>query len=83
MEAQFADAISGLFGLISRSNVLNASNFDMGPTGSLVALNDTGANEGVATAPVGITNLDAKLSVPALQILGDYTGTVILTFSNV
>jgi hypothetical protein len=37
----------------------------------------------VATAPGGITtDLDAKLSVPSDQPPGDYTSTVILTFSN-
>jgi predicted Rdx family selenoprotein len=84
VEARFADDIGGLFGLISGTNVLAASNFEMGPTGgSLVALSDSGADVEVATAPGGITtDLDAKLSVPSDQPPGDYAGTVILMFSN-
>ena len=82
VEARFTTNVSGLFGMLSGSNVLNASKFEIGPTGSLVALNDDGIDVQVATAPVGITNLDAKLSVPALQAPGEYSGTVILMFSN-
>jgi hypothetical protein len=45
-------------------------------------LNNDGTNVQIAIAAVGITNLDARLSVPTLQPAGDYTGSVILTFSN-
>jgi hypothetical protein len=83
VEARFADSVSPTFGLISGTNVLPASNFQLGPTGSLVSLNNDGTNVQVATAAVGITNLDARLSVPTLQPAGAYTGSVILTFSNV
>jgi hypothetical protein len=84
VDARFADSIGGFFGLISGSNVLFASNFAMGPSGgSLVALMDDGTDVQVATAAMGTTDLDARLSVPADQLPGAYSGNVILTFSNV
>ena len=62
--------------------MLNASNFELGP-GSLVALDDSGADVEVATAPFGTTTgLDARLGVPSNQAYGNYTGTIVLTFSN-
>ncbi len=62
--------------------MLPASNLELGPTGTLIALSDDGTDVQVATALVGITNLDAKLTVPATQPPGAYAGSVILTFSN-
>jgi hypothetical protein len=83
VDARFADSVGGFFGLVSGPNVLFASNFAMGPTGdSLVALMDDGTDVQVATAAVGTTDLDARLSVPADQPPGAYSGNVILTFSN-
>ncbi len=82
VEARFADSIGGIFGLVSGPDILAAHNFQLGPTGSIVALNDDGSDVQVATAPVGHTLLDARLSVPATQQPGAYAGSVILTFSN-
>lgn len=82
VEARFTDSIGTTFGLISGANMLPASNFQLGPTGSLVALMDAGTDVQVVTVPVGTLNLDAKLTVPAGQAPGAYSGNVILTFSN-
>jgi hypothetical protein len=82
VEARFEDSTGSLFGLISGSNVLPASDFQLGPTGSLVSLKIDGTDVEVATAPVGTTHLNARLSIPSLQPYGSYAGRVILTFSN-
>jgi hypothetical protein len=87
VEARFADSLGTTFGLIAdfglpSATVLPASNFQLGTPGALVSLNDDGSDVQVATAPVGITNLDARLSVPTMQPTGAYVGFVILTFSN-
>lgn len=48
---------------------------------NLVRLNNEDTDVQVATAPpAGITDLDAKLTVPATQSPGAYSGNVILTF---
>ena len=82
VEARFNDSISGVFGLISGANLLNATNFALGQSGSLVSLDNTGVDVQIATAPSGVTALDARLDVPSEQVAGDYSGTVVLTFSN-
>jgi predicted secreted protein len=82
VEARFNDSIAGVFGLISGANVLNATNFALGIPSNLVPLSNLGVNMQVAVAPPGVTAMDARLSVPSNQIAGDYSGTVILTFSN-
>jgi hypothetical protein len=84
VDARFADSVGGSYGLVSGTNVLLADNFAMGPTGgSLATFMDDGSNVQVATATAGTTtSLDARLSVPAYQPPGSYTGNVILTFSN-
>jgi hypothetical protein len=82
VEARFNDSIGGVFGLVSGANVLNATNFALGLPSSLVLLNSSGADVQVAVAPPGVTALDARLGVPNEQAAGDYTGTVVLTFSN-
>jgi hypothetical protein len=82
IEARFNDSISGVFGLVSGANVLNATNFALGLPSSLVILNSSGADVQVAVAPPGVTALDARLGVPNEQAAGDYSGTVVLTFSN-
>jgi len=82
VEARFNDSIGGVFGLISGANILNASNFALGLPSSLVPLSSFGADVQVAVAPPGVTALDARLGVPNEQAAGDYSGTVILTFSN-
>jgi hypothetical protein len=83
VEARFDDKIGGVFGIISGTNVLPAGNFQLGPTGTLTALSDSGTDVQVATAaPAVTTSLDAKLSVPSAQPSGLYAGNVILTFSN-
>ena len=82
VEARFNDSISGVFGLISGANVLNATNFALGQSGSLVPLDNNGADLQIVVAPLGVTALDARLGVPSEQMAGDYSGTVVLTFSN-
>ncbi len=82
IEARFNDSVAGVFGLISGANVLNATNFDLGIPSTLVPLSSLGADVQVAVAPPGVTALDARLTVPSDQLSGDYSGTVILTFSN-
>jgi len=82
VEARFNDSISGVFGLISGANVLNATNFALGISGVPVSLDNSGADVQVAVAPPGVTALDARLGVPNEQAAGDYSGTVVLTFSN-
>ena len=82
VEARFNDSISGVFGLISGANLLNATNFALGQSGSLVSLDSNGADVQIATVSQGVTALDARLGVPSEQMAGDYSGTVVLTFSN-
>ncbi len=82
VEARFNDSIGGVYGLVSSTNVLNATNFALGLPSSLVPLNNSGADVQVAVAPPGVTAMDARLGVPADAVAGDYSGTVILTFSN-
>jgi cysteine-rich repeat protein len=82
VEARFATSTIVGYGLRSSKSMLLASNFEMGPTGTLVALHNDGTNVPVATVPVGTLNLDAKLTVPSDQAPGTYDGNVILTFSN-
>ena len=82
VEARFNDNISGVFGLISGANLLNATNFALGQSGSLVPLDNNGADVQVGVVPSGVTALDARLGVPGEQVAGDYSGTVVLTFSN-
>ena len=83
VEARFIDNIAGAFGLVSDSgDLLNATNFALGVSGAFVQLNNNGGNVQVTNVPPGITGLDARLSIPSDQSLGDYSGTVILTFSD-
>jgi hypothetical protein len=82
VEAHLNDSIAGVFGLISSSNILNATNFALGKSGVHVPLSSLGVNVQVTVAPPGIIALDARLAVPSDQPAGDYSGTVILTFSN-
>lgn len=53
---------------MANSNILHPSSLD--------------ADVQVAVAPPGATAMDARLGVPGVQVAGDYSGTVILTFSN-
>ena len=83
VEARFTTNYKGLFGLLSGTHVLEAKQFEMGPSGgTLVPLSNAGTDVLVAVAPVGSSNLDAKLTVPSDQATGAYAGTVVLTFSN-
>jgi len=86
VDARFNDNLFGVYGLVSGSNLLNASNFDLGTAsiGNWTALNNTGTDVRVAIAPGygTITILDAMLYVPPSQPGGSYTGTVVLTFGN-
>ncbi len=82
VEARFSDSAGDVYGLLNGTNVLNATNFNLGLSGALMPLNITGANVQVAVVPPGVTALNAMLSVPFDQPSGDYSGTVILTFSN-
>ena len=66
VEARF-NGVAGVFGLVS---------------GSLVPLNSSGVDMHVAVAPPGVTAMDARLGVPVDAVAGDYSRTVILTFSN-
>jgi len=83
VEARFSN-VSGVFGMVSGANTtLNATSFALGIHGStFFYLNDTNSSVFVATAPPGVTYLDAGLTVPSDQLPGDYNGTVILIFSN-
>lgn len=82
VEARFNDSIAGIFGLVSGANVLNATNFALGTSGTLAPLNNSGVDMQVAIVPPGVTAVDARLSVPSVQAAGDYSGMVVLTFSN-
>lgn len=86
VSAKFNDSRSGVYGLVSGSNVIGAGNFSLAksPSGSWTALNNSGGNVQVAIAPSNgtITILDARLSVPTNQTAGAYNGTVILTFGD-
>ena len=82
VEARFNDSISGVFGLISGANLLNATNFALGQSDSLVSLDNNGTDVQIVTVPQGVTVLDARLGVPSEQVAGGYSGTVVLTFSN-
>ncbi|MCZ7404799.1 MAG: hypothetical protein O8C67_07700, partial [Candidatus Methanoperedens sp.] len=61
---------------------LNATNFALGIPGALMPLSNLGTNVQIVVAPPGVTALDARLGVPNEQVAGDYSGTVVLTFSN-
>jgi len=86
VDAKINDSRSGIYGLVSGSNVLAAGNFSLrqAPSGGWTALNNGGTDARVAIAlPSGtITILDARLFVPTNQPGGAYNGTVILTFGN-
>lgn len=82
VEARFNDSRGGVFGLVSGANVLNASNFALGLPSVIVPLSSSGADVQIAVAPPGVTAMDARLGVPVNAVAGDYSGTVILTFSN-
>ena len=85
VDARFSDNMFGVYGLVSGSNLLSASNFSLmeSPFGGWTSLNNSGADIRVATTPAsGTTILDARLSVPPSQAGGSYSGTVILTFGN-
>ncbi len=86
VDAKFNDSMCGVYGLVSGSNVLNATNFNLrkAPSGSWTALNNSGADVRVAIASGygAITILDARLYVPSGQPAGAYNGTVVLTFGN-
>ncbi len=49
---------------------------------NILHLSSLGADVQVAVAPPGVTAMDARLGVPNEQVAGDYSGTVVLTFSN-
>ncbi|MCZ7383105.1 MAG: right-handed parallel beta-helix repeat-containing protein [Candidatus Methanoperedens sp.] len=82
VEARFNDSISGDYGLVSGINLLNATNFALGIPSALMPLSNLGTDVQVAVAPPGVTALDARLGVPSDAVEGDYSGTVVLTFSN-
>jgi len=84
VEARFISGTETGLGMVSGANLVPGHYFQMGPSGgSLVALSDDSTDVEVATIPAGTTgNLDAKLSIPAMQPPGEYAGTVILIFSN-
>jgi YVTN family beta-propeller protein len=83
VEASFTTSSSGIFGLVYGTSVIPASNVALGPTGSLVSLDNGGNPVQVATVPAtGNANLDAKLVIPSTQAPGSYTGNITLTFSN-
>ena len=85
VEARFIDTLDGItFGLISGGvEVIPANNFRLGLAEFLVPLSESGTNVEVVTAPVGLTYLDAELTIPATQMSGIYTGSIVLTFSNI
>lgn len=81
VEARFSSNVSGVFGMVNGTNVLNASNLALGNS-TLVPLSNSGAEVQVGVASPGLTALTARLSVPVEQTAGEYSGTVILIFSN-
>lgn len=84
VDAKFTTNVSSIYGLVNDTNVIGGGNFSLGPTGSLAFLNNGGTDVQVATVTAdGTENLDAKLTVPSGQTAGIYSGTVVLTFSNV
>jgi len=70
------------YGLVSGSELISASNFQLGDT-NFNTLNNDGSDvtltDGVPAA--SIVTYDAKLQVPSGQAAGSYSGTVQLTFS--
>lgn len=92
VSAAFITPISGpTYGLVgvTPSNVIPASNFELGIATPYVSLNDNGSPKDLTSAnnvPAGAgnsVNYDAKLTVPGTQAVDSYTGTVELTFGNV
>ncbi|MFQ6054376.1 MAG: hypothetical protein ACE5J9_00740 [Methanosarcinales archaeon] len=84
VEAKFTTNVSSIYGLVNGTNIIGGGNFTLGPTGSLVSLNNDGTDVQVATVNASEDkNLDAKLTVPSGQTAAIYNGTVLLTFSNV
>lgn len=85
VDARFNDSLFGVYGLVSGSNLLSASNFSLmeSPFGGWNALDNSGADVRIANTPAeGTTVLNARLYVPPSQAAGSYSGTVILIFGN-
>jgi hypothetical protein len=95
VDARFNDSRNSTYGLVSDGFVLNASNFALAETienlaienmavENMAVLSDSGSDVRITIAQAfgAITRLAARLSVPQAQPAGDYSGTIILTFSN-
>lgn len=87
VDAKFTSNASTTYGLVSGTNVMGGSNFQVGTNGNETALLDTftdvslGVNNQVPAS--GSASYDAILDVPAGQAVGSYAGTVQLTFTAV
>jgi hypothetical protein len=87
VDAKFTTNVSGLYGLVSGTDVIGAGNFSIGTDGNEDALNDAGSDTALGLnnqVPAGSSvYYDAILTVPASQAVGSYTGNVRLTFTAV
>ena len=87
VDAKFTTNVGGLFGLVSGTDVIGGSNFEIGTDGNEAALNDVGSDTALGPnnqVPAGSSvNYDAILTVPGSQAVGSYTGNVRLTFTAV
>ena len=87
VEARFIPFVGVVHGLVNagETEVLPASNLELGTAGKEVALDDTGADVDLAEdnyVPAGeARDYNAKLSIPQLQSPDAYVGLVELTIS--
>ena len=87
VNAKFTTSVVADYGLVSGTDVIGGSNFQIGINGFELALNDVDvADPGIALTGSEVpaddaVDYDAILDVPAGQASGLYTGTVQLTFS--
>lgn len=89
VDAKFTSttATPSTYGLVSGTDVIGGSNFQIGTDGNEVALNDAGSDIELGPynqVPAGSSvDYDAILTVPGSQAVGSYTGNVRLTFTAV
>lgn len=88
VDAKFTTPTGGsTYGLISVADVIGGSNFQIGTDGNEITLNDAGTDTALGinnqVPASGSASYDAILAVPASQAVGNYAGTVQLTFTTV
>lgn len=87
VDAAFTTSYNSVFGFVAGTDVIGASNFQLGTDSNEVALLDSGATQALGVsnnvAANSSVNYDAILAIPQGQPAAAYSGTVELTFSTV